>query len=166
MNRWTRKIRWIVALSTMLVLLASTTVVYGGLRWTGIDPELDINGNQVNVTVFWPAETTPATYSATIKFRVQVPEGLRGQLRGVYRHLRSATNGFSTTIKTPRPTIVYKGRRNVVKVTGYVGADLGSFPVKDRGSGRGRATSLQRPAQTGRIKCRPLSLCEPDRRPA
>ena len=52
--------------------------------------------------------------------------------------------------------VVYKGRRNVVKVTGYVGG-LGKFPIKvvvqgedERRVCRG---STNRP-----IKCRPLPL--------
>ena len=126
MNRWTRKIRWIVALSMMIVLLASTTVVYGGLRWTGIDPELDINGEKVNVTVFWPKEYTCEVFRY-VKFKVQVPAGSVvsfDESTGTF----DCDNGFTNTIET-ETHVVKRGRRNVVKVTGYVGG-LSNFPIK------------------------------------
>ena len=157
MRRWTRKIRWIVALSTMLVLLASTTVVYGGLRWTGIDPELDINGHKVNVSVFWPQEYTCDVFRY-VKFRVQVPRGSVvsfDESTGTF----DCDNGFTNTIET-ETYIVYKGKRNAVKVTGYVGG-LSNFPIKvvvesddEKRVCRGHTN---RP-----IKCRPLSLDESD----
>ena len=126
MNRWTRKIRWIVALSMMVVLLASTTVVYGGLRWTGIDPELDINGHKVNVSVFWPQEYTCDVFRY-VKFKVQVPAGAVvsfDESEGTFK----CDNGFTNTIET-ETHVVKRGKRNVVKVTGYVGG-LSRFPIK------------------------------------
>ena len=153
MNRWTRKIRWIVALSTMLVLLASTTVVYGGLRWTGIDPELDINGHKVNVTVFWPQNHTCDVFSR-VKFRVQVPKGAEvsfDESTGTF----DCDNGFSNTIDT-ETHIVYKGRRDEVKVTGYVGG-LENFPVKVVVQGEHERRVCR--GKTNRpIKCRALPL--------
>lgn len=125
MNRWTRKIRWIVGVSTMLVLVASTTVVYGGLRWTGIDPELDINGNKVNVAVFWPDEYT-CSLDEQVYFRVQVPRGAEVSFEesdGTF----DCDDG-STTVET-MTKIVYKGKRDILRVTGYVGADE-RFPVR------------------------------------
>ncbi len=159
MNRWTRKIRWIVALSTMLVLLASTTVVYGGLRWTGIDPELDINGKKVNVTAFWPEEHT-CDVDEKIYFSIQVPRG--SEVSFEESKGRFKCDEGATTIKT-HTKIVYKGRRNEVKVTGYVGAD-GRFPVRILVQGEDERR-ICKGHTNSRVRCRPLSLGEPDDEP-
>ena len=56
------------------VLFATTTVAYGGLRWSGIDPQLEVNGHEIAATVFIP--TTEACYiDSVIHFRMVLPNG-------------------------------------------------------------------------------------------
>ena len=74
MNKWwSRNLKWMVVVSALLVLVATAPVVSAGRRWSGIDPVLQVNGDQFNITVFWPEEFD--CYIDGIDFTVTVPRG-------------------------------------------------------------------------------------------
>lgn len=74
MNKWTTRIKWIAPLLMIAVLFATTTVAYGGLRWSGIDPQIKVNGHKIAATVYIP--TTEACYiDSSIYFRMVLPYG-------------------------------------------------------------------------------------------
>ena len=51
MKKRMRNLKLAAAASAVLMFLIAAPVVYGGLRWTGFDPELEVGGHKVNVTV-------------------------------------------------------------------------------------------------------------------
>ncbi len=49
-----RNLKLLSALFAFAVFLAGGSVVYGGLSWTGMDPEILVDGQKFNVYVEWP----------------------------------------------------------------------------------------------------------------
>ncbi len=74
MKKWT-KIKWVVALSMLGALFATTSVAYGGLRWSGIDPQLEVNGHDVAATVIIPTAEACQIEGDTIELAMLIPSG-------------------------------------------------------------------------------------------
>ena len=70
-----KHLRWAAAVPAMIILFASATVAYGGLRWIGMDPIVTLDGAEVSITVFWPQEHT-CSIDNPIKFGVAYPAGI------------------------------------------------------------------------------------------
>ncbi|MCI0438808.1 MAG: hypothetical protein L0177_06710 [Chloroflexi bacterium] len=52
-------LRWLVAVVALVGTLAAVTgLAQAGGRWSGIDPELRVNGDRINIWVEWPTEYT------------------------------------------------------------------------------------------------------------
>ena len=49
-----RYVRWLAVLSVMLVLLVGASAVYGGLRWSGFDPTVTVDGVDYNAVIAAP----------------------------------------------------------------------------------------------------------------
>ena len=47
-------VRWLAVLSVMLVLLVGASAVYGGLRWSGFDPTVTVDGVDYSAVVAAP----------------------------------------------------------------------------------------------------------------
>lgn len=74
MKKWTTRIKWLAPLLMLVVLFASASVAYGGLRWSGIDPQLEVNGHDIAATVYIPIPE--ACYiDSVIHFRMVLPYG-------------------------------------------------------------------------------------------
>lgn len=58
MKKWYKNLKLMVGAATMLGVMAAAPVVHGGILWTGIDPEVHVNGERFNVYIEWPENKT------------------------------------------------------------------------------------------------------------
>ena len=70
-----KHLRWAAAVPALFVLFASATVVFGGLRWIGMDPIVTLDDSQINITVFWPQPLT-CSIDNPIEIGVIYPAGV------------------------------------------------------------------------------------------
>ncbi len=56
MRSWKKYLKWSIAISMVALVFAIAPVVYGGLRWTGIDPVVDVGEHTVGVTIAVPPD--------------------------------------------------------------------------------------------------------------
>ena len=71
----TKHLRWAAAVPALIILFASATVAYGGLRWIGMDPTVTLDEAEVSVTVFWPQQHT-CSIDSEIKIEVLYPASI------------------------------------------------------------------------------------------
>ena len=50
MRKLMRNVKLVAAASAVLAFMVAAPVVYGGLRWTGFDPELQVGGHKAGRT--------------------------------------------------------------------------------------------------------------------
>ena len=55
--KFKRTPKQVAIIGTLLLMLIAVPVVYGGIQWSGFDPQVQIDGTQYNVTVFGPDKT-------------------------------------------------------------------------------------------------------------
>ena len=79
MFRGTKKLELLAGLSAMLMLVLSVGVAHGGGRWSGIDPELMVNGEKFNIYIEWPEEDT-CLIDGLIDVDVWYPKGTNAEL--------------------------------------------------------------------------------------
>ncbi len=79
MSKLMKNIKLMVGVSTMLVVLAVAPVVYGGTKWSGMDPILMIENHQFNVRPEWPSHFD-CSFTGPIQITVAVPEGASVEL--------------------------------------------------------------------------------------
>ena len=70
-----KHLRWAAAVPALFILFASATVVLGGLRWIGMDPDVTLDGSKVSVSVFWPQDGT-CSIDGSIEIGVIYPAGV------------------------------------------------------------------------------------------
>lgn len=124
-----RRLRLVIALSSLVVLLASASVAYAGARWTGIDPELSVEGHQVNILVAVPPGQW-CNIDGPIDFTVGVPE--LDNAKVVYESEETFKHGRKSCTVTTNTTLREHNRGdNMIFVGGEVEARRGarSFPV-------------------------------------
>ena len=88
-----RRLRVLVIIPVFAVFMAAASVVYGGLSWTGLDPEILVDGDSVNIIVYVPADDCNSGEIQRITVRVEVP-------RGAATSLVSETTGCSNQVAT------------------------------------------------------------------
>lgn len=49
-----KKSKLVAVIATLLLMLVAVPVAFGGIQWSGFDPQVQINGTQYNVTVLAP----------------------------------------------------------------------------------------------------------------
>lgn len=98
LGNWSRRIKWLAGASAMVLALAVVPVVYGGGRWSGMDPELRVNGQKVNVWVEWPTDMTCAVED--IKVLVLVPLLVDVQLVSESSELITCPDGTTKSLQT------------------------------------------------------------------
>ena len=54
MMKFIKRPKALAAVATLLLMLIAVPVVYGGIQWSGFDPQVQINRTQYNVTVLAP----------------------------------------------------------------------------------------------------------------
>lgn len=130
-NGWMiRKLRRFVVVPVVLGLLATAPAVYGGLRWTGMDPGLTVNGHAINVRLEWPEEHT-----CSIRGPMQVAFGVPasadlGEIEESSGEFDCDRDGVPDVQLTTQSSVVeYNKKHDAVLVAARVEA-LARFPVR------------------------------------
>ena len=92
-------LRLAAVVSTLVVMFASVTVVYGGLRWAGMDPIVNLDDSQINITVFWPPEHT-CSIDDPIKIGVIYPADI------TYAQRTASIQGNRLQVELPPATTI------------------------------------------------------------
>ena len=151
MNKWwSRNLKWMVAVSALLVLVATAPVVSAGRRWSGIDPVLQVNGDRFNISVFWPEEFD--CYIDGIDFTVTVPRGADAEVLDESKGKFACGDGEYNEIETDTD-IVYKGKGSRVGIFAYVTADGERFPVRVLVTRNGAPERVCRGWSNSTVKC-------------
>ena len=94
---------WAIVLA-FAVFFAAGSVVYGGLRWTGIDPVLIVDGKQVNIVVYVPTvNCDDGDLTGPIKVEVKVPRRVSVEL--IRESEGCGTETVTTTMHHRKDTI-------------------------------------------------------------
>lgn len=99
MSKWMKKTKWMIAASMMLVVLAGVSVVHGGGRWSGVDPEFTVDESYINVWVEWPEEHT-CNLDETIEFEIKYGKKAKVKFVAESKDSFECSDGSTTTIKT------------------------------------------------------------------
>ena len=75
MTKRSKHLKWATVLPALLIMALSVTVVYGGLRWSGIDPEVSLDDHTLNITAQWHSETL-CSVNGDIQIDVYHPAGV------------------------------------------------------------------------------------------
>lgn len=158
-NRWmVRKLRRFVAVPVVLGLLATAPVVYGGLRWTGMDPGLTINGHAINVRVEWPEEQT-CSISGPIRFVFGTPANAElsdiVESSGEFDCDRDGVP--DAQLSTQSSVVEYDKKHGGLLVAARVEA-LARFPVKLLVYRDGEQVKTCRGVSNHVVKCHPIRL--------
>lgn len=151
-------LKWLVGVGFLLLLLfasASQADARGG-RWSGIDPEIRVNGQQVNVRVEWPTR-----YNCTVeetKVRFLVPKDSDHALIAESNDLLQCNDGGFTRLET-ESRIDEKFDHNMVSVRAKVKASE-SFPVRVFVYLNGELAAKCGGYSNGEIRCGRISLDE------
>ena len=70
-----KHLRLAAAIPALIILFASATVVFGGLRWIGMDPIVTLDDAEVSVYVQWPGQHT-CSIDGPIEIGVNYPTGI------------------------------------------------------------------------------------------
>lgn len=54
MGNWLKVSRWVLPVLAVVMMVAVSPVAYGGLKWSGIDPRLAVDGHDVEVAIAVP----------------------------------------------------------------------------------------------------------------
>ncbi len=152
MKVWMKNLKLMAALSVIVVVFASASVAYGGLRWAGFDPELMVNGDQVNIYVEWPASYTCDVDDVHVV--VSVPRGTDVTLVGE-SFSNFDCNGEAFFVESDTQ-IVTHGKKNAIKVMATVESDE-RFPVRLQVFENGQLQQLCE-GRNNKVACKPLEL--------
>ena len=124
MRKLMRNVKLVAAASAVLAFMVAAPVVYGGLRWTGFDPELQVGGHKVNITIFAPTGRW-CDVEGPVDVRVWVPKGTDARLVS-----ESEGDDGGCTVVTST-TIGERGRHGViVGVKAETDDPMQRFPMK------------------------------------
>jgi hypothetical protein len=152
--KFTKRFKWMAAAVAMTALFASAPVAYGGVRWTGIDPEVNVNGHPFNVSVFWPEGYT-CSIQGDIQIKLRVPEGASAEVKGESSGTFDC-NGSPKTIQTD--TDIFEGGERKFVTFGALVESPERFPVRLLVEENNRKV-LECKGQSNRVlKCHPLRL--------
>lgn len=68
--RFLKKPKLMVVVATVALMLIAVPVAFGGINWSGFDPQVQIDGTQYNVTVSAPANAWCAVEGVDVIFHV------------------------------------------------------------------------------------------------
>ncbi len=69
-----KRLKWFLIPSMMVILVAIVGPVAAGVKWSGIDPIFELNGQRVNVRIDYPSEFD-CSIDGAIPVRVTIPAG-------------------------------------------------------------------------------------------
>lgn len=116
LGNWSRRIKLLAGASAIMAALVVAPVVYGGGRWSGMDPELRVNGEKVNVWVEWPTDMTCEV--GNIKVQVLAP--LLANVQLVSESSGSFTCPDGTTRRLETHTTIEKALVKAINVSATV----------------------------------------------
>lgn len=152
-----RKLKWLVAVAVVVAMGAFAPIVYGGLKWSGIDPEVDVDGHQVNVTV-----AVPPGQWCNIDGAIKVEFLVHKKASATLVAESVDTDGSKCGAHTSSSIKHKKGSKleGKVYVTVVVEAEDGKFPVEVLVVANGEGgDAISCAGQTDKkIKCGPLEL--------
>ncbi len=108
-----KSVKLLAIVAVLAVMLASVTAAQAKGRWTGIDPEVEVNGHTLNVWVGWQSP-----YSCTIedvRIRFLVPDDSDATLISESSDVLPCADGGSIMLMT-QSEIIERFERNVVTV--------------------------------------------------
>ena len=79
MRKWTKSLKWTAGALMFLVMLMAVPIVQGGGRFSGIDPEVLVNRDKINVYIEWPEHLT-CNIHGLIDVNFLYPEDAKVQL--------------------------------------------------------------------------------------
>ncbi len=152
--KWIRKLKWVAGVCSLVAVFAAVPAVYGGLRWTGIDPELDVDGHTVNVRVEWPEGYT-CSVSNPVLIVISVPRNAE------YSSAMESSDSFDcgpgeTEIST-HTIVVEQSKPDRVEVSAWLRASE-RFPARVLVYEDGERELTCRGVSNHFIACRPLKL--------
>lgn len=152
--KWIRKLKWVAGVCSLVAVFAAVPAVYGGLRWTGIDPEVDVDEDTLNVRVEWPEEYS-CSISNPVLIVVTVPN------KAEYSPVRESSGSFDcgpeeSEIST-HTLVVEQGKADIVHVSAWLRASE-RFPVRVLVYEDGEREQVCKGASNRFIACRPLKL--------
>jgi len=113
MTKRSKNLKFAALVPALLLMVLSVSVVYGGLRWSGIDSEIDLGGQTLNATAEWHSDEL-CSISGDIEINVYYPIGLNlGDIKE-----STADCGDAGTITTD--THAYPTDSSKVTVTGLI----------------------------------------------
>ncbi|MCH8308898.1 MAG: hypothetical protein IIB17_00200 [Chloroflexi bacterium] len=119
MTQHSKHFKWAAVVPAMLIMVLSVTVVYGGLRWSGIDPEVSLDDHTLNITAQWHSETL-CSVNGDIQIDVYVPDGVTV---GKVKESSATCSVYGGTVTISTDTNIYKTNSNKVTVTGLMTSD-------------------------------------------
>lgn len=83
MKQWImRNVKWVTAAAAVLVFMAAMPLsTEAGRRWSGMDPEMIVNDEKINIIVKWETGHE-CEIDGPIKVVVQVPRGAEVEFKG------------------------------------------------------------------------------------
>jgi hypothetical protein len=116
MTKRSKNFKWMAIVPALLIMLLSVSVTYGGLRWSGIDPEVDLDGHTLNVTAQWHSDDL-CSVGSDVLINIYVPFGT--DVSPVVESSADCTvNGEAVTLQTDTTLIETDSKK--VTVTGLV----------------------------------------------
>ena len=101
----------------LLLTVLSVSVVYGGVRWGGIDPEISLDDHTLNVTAQWRSENLCAV-NGPITIDVYHPAGVVANVEN--ESSASCVNAEGETVTLATVTNTHPTKSKKVRVTGTV----------------------------------------------
>ena len=119
MTKRSKHLKWAAIIPAMLIMVLSVTVVYGGLRWSGIDPEVSLDEHTLNITAEWHSEEL-CSVKGVVQIDVYHPTGVNAYVVSE----SSATCGVDgETYEVTTVTNTHVTNSKKVTVTGLVTSD-------------------------------------------
>ena len=111
-----RSLKWMVVPSALMLLVLGVGVIHGGGRWSGIDPEILINGHTINVWVGWYEDDTCLIEDVFVEF--SIPDGTEAVLVAESNDTFGCDNNPSVTLVTQ--SSIYDGEKAQIVVEANV----------------------------------------------
>jgi hypothetical protein len=116
MTKRSKNFKWMAIVPALLIMLLSVSVAYGGLRWSGIDPEVTLDGQTLNVTAQWHSDDL-CSVGSDVLINIYYPAGVNvGKV--AESSAECDIDGVIVTLQTF--TALYPGDVKKVTVTGLV----------------------------------------------
>lgn len=119
MTKGSKRLKWATVLPAILIMVFSVTAVYGGLRWSGIDPVVNLDDHTLNITAQWHSETL-CSVNSDILIDVYHPAGVYAN---VVTESTAECEVDGELVEVSTVTNTHVTNSNKVTVTGLVSSD-------------------------------------------